>query len=374
MNKSNSETDGLLKISEVAEAAGVSLSTIKHYVKEGLIEVAFKTGKTMAYYAPESVERIKLIRALQNEKFYPLAVIKHMLGNKAAESREFKLLDVINKADKAGYNEQMPFTEAIKEANLKPREAEALVQARLIVPVTVGHSRMCTRGDCHLMKLVKMRMQANIPLEQTIITFSLYETALLETTRKDVESLVRRSLLAKSLSAEEIMDLISASDETLDSFIGMKRYAMNASLGAEYIAKAEKLLSQLKAYVNGFLEILNKLTYNETAAKLKDALEGGNTSDQIFTAYSEMLFIDGSGLANILSVLYRESKLLKEATPRTGCCETDMEHDALLLGWATFAPEEFDCEPLNAKENFMENTPDKALSEEVLQLIDKLRR
>lgn len=373
MKQNNRKTDGLLKISEVAAAAGESVSTVKYYVKEGLVEAACKTGKNMAYYAPESVERVKLIKTLQSEKYYPLAVIKHMLRNKAAGAAEMELLDTINKADKSDYYERMPVAEAAKEAKLKPREAEALIRAGLIVPVIIGHNRMCTRGDCRLMKLVKMRMSAGIPLEQTIKTFLMYESHLRESTKKDIESLVRESILAKALSTEDIMNIINVSDETLDSFIGMKRYAMNASLGAEYIAKTEKLLPRLDAFGKGISEILRALSYAETAKKLEKALAGQETSDKMFAAYGEMLRLGGTGLANMLSVLVKAGRYFKEPAPRTGCAQTDMVRDALRLGWMTFAPEEFGCEPLKARTEFVGNTADSAFTEAVLQLTEKLQ-
>ncbi len=375
MNQRSSDfkTDGLIKISELAALAGESVSTVKYYVKEGLVETACKTGRNMAYYAPESVERVKLIRTLQNEKFYPLAVIKHMLRNKAAGAAELELLDTINKADKSDYYERLPVTEAAKEAKLKPREVEAIINSGLIVPLMSGHNRMCTHGDCRLMKLVKTRMTAGIPLEQTIKIFSMYEAHLRDTTKQDIESLVRESILTKALSTEDIMNIINVSDETLDSFIGMRRYAMNASLGAEYIEKTEKLLPQLDAFGKGISAILKTLSYAETAEKLENALTGQECSDKALALYSEMLRISGTGLANTLSVLFRVGNYLKESDPRIDCAEMNMVHDALRLGFMTFAPEEFGFDELKAKSEFIENSPDKTFTESVLRLIQKLR-
>ena len=71
--------DGLLKMKELAEASGVSAGTIKHYLREGLLPDPVRTSRNMAYYPPEFVERIKLIKQLQEERFMPLKVIKSML-------------------------------------------------------------------------------------------------------------------------------------------------------------------------------------------------------------------------------------------------------------------------------------------------------
>ena len=41
--------DGLLKMSELAEASGVSAGTIKHYLREGLLPEPVRTSRNMAY-------------------------------------------------------------------------------------------------------------------------------------------------------------------------------------------------------------------------------------------------------------------------------------------------------------------------------------
>ncbi len=39
-----------------------------------------RTSRNMAYYPPEFVERIQLIKRLQEERFMPLRVIREVLG------------------------------------------------------------------------------------------------------------------------------------------------------------------------------------------------------------------------------------------------------------------------------------------------------
>jgi DNA-binding transcriptional MerR regulator len=47
-------SDGLLKMSELAERSGVSAATIKHYLREGLLghDEIVRTSRNMAYYPP----------------------------------------------------------------------------------------------------------------------------------------------------------------------------------------------------------------------------------------------------------------------------------------------------------------------------------
>ena len=71
--------NGLLKMKELAEASGVSAGTIKHYLREGLLPEPVKTSRNMAWYPPEFVERIQLIKELQERRFMPLKAIKGLL-------------------------------------------------------------------------------------------------------------------------------------------------------------------------------------------------------------------------------------------------------------------------------------------------------
>ena len=75
-------TDALLKMSELSERSGVSAPTIRHYIREGLLgdgDDIQRTSRNMAYYPPELVDRIQLIKRLQEERFMPLRVIKEVL-------------------------------------------------------------------------------------------------------------------------------------------------------------------------------------------------------------------------------------------------------------------------------------------------------
>jgi DNA-binding transcriptional MerR regulator len=75
---------GMLKMSELAERSGVSAGTIKHYLREGLLgaeDEVVRTSRNMAYYPLEFIERIQLIKRLQEERFMPLRVIREVMAD-----------------------------------------------------------------------------------------------------------------------------------------------------------------------------------------------------------------------------------------------------------------------------------------------------
>jgi DNA-binding transcriptional MerR regulator len=82
--------NGLLKMSQLAEASGVSSGTIKHYLREGLLPEPVRTSRNMAYYPPDFVDRIRLIKQLQEERFMPLRAIKRVI-ERAAEGEKTRV-------------------------------------------------------------------------------------------------------------------------------------------------------------------------------------------------------------------------------------------------------------------------------------------
>src|SRR5712671_6017859 len=77
--KAKPKNEEMMRMGELARASGVSAATIKHYLREGLLPEPVKTSRNMAYYPADFVDRIKLIKQLQEERFMPLKVIKGML-------------------------------------------------------------------------------------------------------------------------------------------------------------------------------------------------------------------------------------------------------------------------------------------------------
>jgi DNA-binding transcriptional MerR regulator len=92
------DTSGLLRMGDLAERAGVSPATVKHYLREGLLQAdgdeaagiaIVRTSRNMAYYPPAFVERIRLVRRLQEERFMPLRAIRQVLdGDGLDRARE----------------------------------------------------------------------------------------------------------------------------------------------------------------------------------------------------------------------------------------------------------------------------------------------
>lgn len=67
------------KMKDLTALTGVARPVVHFYIQQGLLQPGVKTGRNTALYGDEHVQRIKLIRQLQEERFLPLKAIKAVL-------------------------------------------------------------------------------------------------------------------------------------------------------------------------------------------------------------------------------------------------------------------------------------------------------
>lgn len=74
-----------LRMKDLCAETGLSRQAIHFYIQEGLLPEGAKTGRNMAWYGPEHVERLRLIRRLQEERMLPLKAIRALLAGDTSE-------------------------------------------------------------------------------------------------------------------------------------------------------------------------------------------------------------------------------------------------------------------------------------------------
>ena len=68
-----------MRISELAEASGVSIATLKYYLREGLLHPGRTVSRTRADYDETHVDRVRLVRALIEVGGMSLAAVKRVV-------------------------------------------------------------------------------------------------------------------------------------------------------------------------------------------------------------------------------------------------------------------------------------------------------
>jgi DNA-binding transcriptional MerR regulator len=192
---------------ELAEASGVSAATIKHYLREGLLPEPVKTSRNMAYYPPEFVDRIRLIKQLQEERFMPLRVIRSMLDEDPDRARTLvELEDRILERALAGERTRTSAAEVRERYDVPAEVLDRLEEIEVLSP----NSRGYTPSDVKIIEAIS-RFRAGGYEEA--IGFTVYDTlrykrAMEDLVREEVEVLMDR--VAAKMDPDRAMELIEA--------------------------------------------------------------------------------------------------------------------------------------------------------------------
>ena len=68
------------RMKDLCDESGLGRQAIHFYIQQGLLPEGHKTGRNMAYYTEGHLERLRLIRRLQDEQFLPLKAIRAVLS------------------------------------------------------------------------------------------------------------------------------------------------------------------------------------------------------------------------------------------------------------------------------------------------------
>ncbi|HEY2142102.1 MAG TPA: MerR family transcriptional regulator [Solirubrobacteraceae bacterium] len=216
----------LLKMSELAERSGVSAGTIRHYLREGLLgdgEEIVRTSRNMAYYPPEYVERIALIKRLQEERFMPLRVIKGALEHEPERLRalieiEDRILDrALSSADERS---RASAREVRERYEIPANVLERLAEIGVLTPAGRGASGGYDEDD---VKIIEAIAKFRAGGYEEALGFTVYDTlryreALEPLVQEEVRALLDR--LAGEVEVERALEIVTAGAEPLRELIG----------------------------------------------------------------------------------------------------------------------------------------------------------
>jgi DNA-binding transcriptional MerR regulator len=239
--QASSPAAGLLKMSELAERSGVSAGTIRYYLREGLLgagEDVVRTSRNMAYYPPDYVQRIALIKRLQEERFMPLRVIKGALAEDPQRVRALvELEDRIIERALAGAEDQGRVSRSEAQARYGvPRNVlERLAEIGVLTPNRRGYDR----DDVKIIEAIASFRAGGY---EEALGFTVYDTlryrdALEPLVRDEVKALLER--LAGEVEVERALEIVAAGVEPLRELIG----AMHSKLLLAALRRQRGLVS-----------------------------------------------------------------------------------------------------------------------------------
>ena len=223
----NGTRGGKLRISELARRADVPRATIQFYVREGLLPAPVKTGRTMAYYDPDCVDRVTLMKELQR-RYLPLGVIRRLLargaGAHVAEVARGRIRGALQPSERA-----MPREEALTEIRIREGTIAGLERLGLLPK---GESTFAPLDVAILRAISKLQASGvNEDAGFGVTDVALYRDAMASLLDKEVaafgRSLARRSskdvvrlAVASAMGATELM--LAIRGKLIDQLVATK--------------------------------------------------------------------------------------------------------------------------------------------------------
>jgi DNA-binding transcriptional MerR regulator len=211
---------GKLKMSELAERSGVSAGTIKHYLREGLLgsdDDVLRTSRNMAYYPEQYVDRIRLIKRLQEQRFMPLRVIREVMADDPERAaRVIELEDrIIERAIEAGESRRVSRATVHGTYDVPRNVLARLEELEVLTPNSRGY-------DADDVAIIEAISRFRAGGYQEAIGFTVYDTlryreALGPLVKEEVRVLLDR---LEELDVERAVEIISAGTEPLRELIG----------------------------------------------------------------------------------------------------------------------------------------------------------
>jgi DNA-binding transcriptional MerR regulator len=228
----------MLKMSELAERSGVSAGTIKHYLREGLLgngNEIVRTSRNMAWYPPEFVDRIQLIKRLQEERFMPLRAIKGVIASDPDRAARLVELEdrILERALRDREDQRVSAAEVARRYDVPRNVLDRLAELGVLTPGSRGYDP----DDVAIVAAIS-RFRAggyDEALGFTVFDTLRYREALEPLVAEEVRTLLDR--LAGEVDPERAAEIIASGAAPLRELIG----AMHSKL----------LLAELRAARRG---------------------------------------------------------------------------------------------------------------------------
>ena len=214
---------------DLCARTGLSRQTIHFYVAQGLLAPPRKTGRTMGYYSEAHVERILLIRRLQDEHFLPLEAIRAMLADEEAgfsRAQRHVLAEVKQKLTAVAAIAPEPPAEllsaVLERCKLARREATELAEAGLLHIAGRGAKAKVSAEGAWLLELWAEVRGAGFTRELGFgpELLALFERGIAQIFEEEKQILARlAAMLPGAKGAEQVAEMVDRALPLVHAFL-----------------------------------------------------------------------------------------------------------------------------------------------------------
>ncbi len=151
-----------------AEFPDLTLSSLRFLEKEGLLQPQ-RTQGGHRLYSDEDIARIRLIKRLQSQRYYPLETIRHMLGKlKQAKNTEAEMAFLESLYTPLSYDpdfKPLSREQLAERTGLPPADIARLEEMGLLFPHTNSNGLRYDEDDLKMAELVARELKLNAVLD-----------------------------------------------------------------------------------------------------------------------------------------------------------------------------------------------------------------
>jgi len=215
----------MLKIGELARQTGCPVSTIRHYINEGLIDSPIMESRNMAYYPKEAIPKVSLAKRLQTELFLPLKLIKKFLKPpKNLSFEEYKLfVEVRDRLRRSGDPLPeictIPASEILKHMEVTQEELLTLEKLQILSPQITDGQRVYSELDFRILKAYSDCRKCGFSQELgfTAEDAAVYADMIRGLVQTEFRWFMER--MASRMSAEQVVEILRKGVPALNELI-----------------------------------------------------------------------------------------------------------------------------------------------------------
>ena len=215
------------RMKDLCEKTGLPRQVVHFYIQQGLVPEGQKTGRNMAYYGEEHVERILLVRKLQHERFLPLKAIRALLEERdeAFTGAQRELLRDVQAhlgpalRPREGRAATLDVQELTARLGVDPDDLEALVEVGVLATVPSDDGRrLIARDDAWVLELWADIRRAGFTQELGFgpRDLALYEAAVASMFRREAHLITTR---ASHLPPDRVAAMVERALPLINTFI-----------------------------------------------------------------------------------------------------------------------------------------------------------
>ena len=235
-----------MKLKGLIELTGVPKQTIHYYLQQGFLPKPRKLGKNLSEYDQRHVDRIRLIKELQEDYFLPLSVIKKILKKYSREPEAQALLKIrrdyfrpLNQLLAGNIKGEALF---LKETGLRPERLSQYEQWGLITPEIINGQKVYSHDDQIIGKIIDEWRKIGMTAERG------FEPDTVRTNMETFKTIVKShsdyffSTASGAMNAKEMIDVGKLALEITALFY----YHLYRKLGGEEIQKKLQTIKDKK--------------------------------------------------------------------------------------------------------------------------------